>query len=106
MDRRERENKELVAWAARALHGLDDSVVFCGVLNDSPVSAARVEFTLQIGHALLTGKPIVLTVPQGVVIPDKLRAAADRIVVYNADDPASLQEGLAKALTEMGFKKQ
>jgi hypothetical protein len=99
------EDRQLVKFAEAALRGLDDSACFVGVLNSDELTPARIEFTLQIGHALLTGKPIILTVPQDAHINDKLRAAADRIVVYNPDDPSSLQYGLAQALTELGIKK-
>ena len=99
-------DKDLLAWGRRALRGLDKSAVYVGVLNDAPLSAARVEFTLQLGHALLTEKPIILTVPSGVRLPDKLRAIADRVVFYNPGDGSSVAAGVAQALTEMGFKPQ
>jgi hypothetical protein len=99
-------DKDLLKWGRRALRGLDESAVYVGVLSDQPLSAARIEFTLQLGHALLTDKPIILTVPSGTQIPDKLRQIADRVVVYNHDDGASLTAGVAQALTEMGFKAQ
>jgi hypothetical protein len=100
-------DKALLAWGRRALRGLDESHVYVGVLNDHPLSAARVEFTLQLGHALLTEKPIILAVPQGRELPTKLRQIADRVVVYNPhDDGVSLTAGIAQALTEMGFKPQ
>lgn len=99
-------DQDLLRWGRRALRGLDDSAVYVGVLSDKPLSAARVEFTLQLGHALLTGKPIILTVPSGTEIPEKLRQIADRVVVYNSDDGSSVAAGVAQALTEMGIKTQ
>jgi hypothetical protein len=96
---------QLVQWAERALHGLDESEVFVGVLDEQPLDQGRIEFTLQLGHALLTDKPIVLPVPIGVQIPEKLRAVADQIVYYDPANLDSLQAALAQALTELGFKK-
>jgi hypothetical protein len=99
-------DQDLLAWGRRALRGLDESAVYVGVLGEQPLSAWRIEFTLQLGHALLTEKPIILTVPAGTELPDKLRQIADRVVVYNRDDLSSLQAGVAQALTEMGLKPQ
>jgi hypothetical protein len=100
-----KENEQLVTFAKRALHGLDESRCFIGMLDDDELTPARIEFTLQIGHAILTDKPIVITVPQGAKIPAKLRAVADQIVVYNPDDLSSLEYGVARSLTELGIKK-
>ena len=58
------------------------------------LSAASITFKLQIGHALVSGKPIVLTVPHGVPIPPKLEAAATAVARYNASDPESLTAAL------------
>ena len=100
------EKRQLVAWGRRAVHGLDESAVFVGVLGGGPLDAGRIEFTLQLGHALLTGKTIILPVPHGVEIPAKLAAAADRIVRYDSQNPETLQSALAQALAEMGINKQ
>ena len=100
------ERRQLVSWARRAVHGLDESAAFIGVLDDRPLDAARIEFTLQLGHALLTGKPIVLPVPHGVTLPPKLEAMADRIVRYDPQHLPSLAAGLAQALAELGINRQ
>ena len=100
------EKKHLVSWARRAMHGLDDSACFVGILDDHPMTAARVEFTLQVGHCVLTGKPIIIPVPFNVEVPEKLRLVADRIVRYDPNRMESLTENLTVALTEMGLNPQ
>lgn len=101
-----KERRELVAWAKGALHGLDQSAAFVGVLDNHPLDATRIEFTLQLGHALLNEKPIILTVPHGVALPAKLEAVADAVVRYNPDDLASMQPGLLEAFTRLGINRQ
>lgn len=100
------ERRQLAEWAKKSLAGVEESGSFIAVLDEGDLTAARAEFTLQIGHAVLTDKPLIITVPQGVKVPEKLRKVADRVVVYNRDNPASLPTELARALTEMGIKKQ
>ena len=100
------EAAQMLEWGERALKGMDSSHVFMGILDGEPLSVARLEFTLHIGHCLLTDKPMILAVPSGVVLPQKLEAVADKVVRYNPDDLPSLQAGIAQALTEMGVKKQ
>jgi hypothetical protein len=99
------DNQELLEWAKRALKGLDDSQCFVGILGDKPLDAARAEFILQIGYAVLHGKDIILPAPYGTEIPPKLRAVADKIVYYIPGNPESLQTGLQQALTEMMAKR-
>jgi len=99
------ERKQLVAWARSAVHGVDQSAVFVGVLDGSPLDVGRIEFTLQLGHALLNKKPIVLTVPHGVDLPPKLVAVADCVVRYDPSRLESISEALTQALSEMGINR-
>ena len=101
--------RELVEFARTALHGLDQSHMFVGLIDDrklDPKNPSVSRFLLQLGYALVTGKLIILPVPHGVEVPRKLEAVADAIVRYNPDDMATLQAGLTKALTELGASKQ
>jgi hypothetical protein len=99
-------DKELLKFAKKALHGLEDSDTFVGILNDGPLTAARAEFLLQLGHCVLSDKPIIIPVPFGVEIPKKLAAIADCVVRYDVNNPKSLTDNLAHVLAEMGINKQ
>jgi hypothetical protein len=99
-------SKDLVTWARRALYGLDNSACFVGVMDDRPMNTARVEFTLQLGHAVLMNKPIIIPVPFGVEIPSKLAAVADRVVRYDPEDLETLKANLTVIFTEMGINPQ
>ena len=101
-----KQKREMVRWAKRALHGLDESTVFVGILDDHPLDAARIEFTLQLGHSLLTDKMIIIPAPFGVEIPAKLAKVADRIVRYDPARVESLQDAMTVALTELGVNRQ
>lgn len=97
-------DRELLKFARAALHGLDQSASFVGILDGSDrITPAVVAFTLQLGRAILTNKPIVITLPHGVPVPPKLERIADRIVRYNPDDPETLARGVAHALRELGI---
>ena len=99
------EKEQLVEWAKRAVGALSQSQVFIGILDDrTDMTAARAMFTMQVGHCVLTNKPIIIPVPYGVEMPPKLAAVADRIVRYHLDDPKSLYNALAPVLVEMGLK--
>lgn len=100
------ERQQLVTWARRAVYGLNNSAVFCGLLGNGPLDAARIEFTLQLGHALLNDKLIVLPVPIGFEVPPKLAAVADRIVRYDPSNLETLQVAVTQALTELGINTQ
>jgi hypothetical protein len=100
-----RDDRELKKWAKRAVHGLDESALFAGVLN-SPTGDERWEFALQLGHCLLTEKPIVLAAPHGAHVPERLAAAADRVVRYDPNNLESLQVAMTQALTELGINSQ
>ena len=100
------ERRKLMSWAKRSLHGLTESEIFVGILDDHPMDEGRMEFTLQLGHAVLLGKLIVIPVPYDVEVPRKLLAVADRIVRYRKGEPESLYGPLTEALTELGINKQ
>ena len=73
-------DERLMAIAQRAMHGLDESAVFVGVLGDKPLNATRIEFLIQLAHCILMNKTIIVPAPHGYPIPPKLEAIADRIV--------------------------
>ena len=45
-----------------------------------------IDFALQLGAAILMGKPILIMVSPGQEIPGKLRQFADRVVEVSQDD--------------------
>ena len=101
-----KERKQLLDWAGRALKGLDESHVFVGIMDGKPLDVARVEFLIQLGHAVLNDKTLVFPVPNDMVVPKKLEAVADAIIRYNPKDLQTLELGLEKWFTESGKKVQ
>lgn len=106
MKRKATPEQQLVTWARNNIRGLDDAAAFVGIMDDRPMDAGRAEFTLQLGHCLLTDKPIIISVPHGVTVPAKLQRVADRIVRYDPADLKTMHHGMAHALAELGFNKQ
>jgi hypothetical protein len=101
-----KERKQLLDWAGRALKGLDESHVLIGIMDGKPLDVARVEFLIQLGHAVLNDKTLVFPVPHGMKVPKKLEAVADAIIRYNPKDLHTLELGLEKWFTESGKKVQ
>lgn len=102
-----KEQRRLVSFAKRALHGLDDSGAFVSVAASGDTwDCARIEWLLQIAHCMVTNKPIVVTCPRGHALPPKLAAVADRIVYYDPADLETMKIGLTQALTEIGINRQ
>jgi hypothetical protein len=100
------EKRGLVDWARRNVRGVDDAAVFVGITDDRPMDAARAEYTLQIGHALLTDKPIIIAAPHGWPLSSKLLRVADRVVRYDPGDVETMKPGMTQALAELGVTKQ
>lgn len=93
---------KLVRYAKQALHGLDESHVFVGVLDGRTLDDTRIAFMIQLAHCILMNKTIIIPVPFGIDLPPKLAQVADRVVRYDPERLESLQENLAAALSEMG----
>lgn len=96
------DQRKLVDWASRALHGLGDSHVFMGILDSHPADAARAEFMLQLGACVMTNKPIVIPVPHGIELPPKLAAIADVVVRYDPENLETLRTAIEHALNLVG----
>jgi hypothetical protein len=99
------DHPEFGPWARRAVAGLKDSHVMVGMLDASDLSDARYEFQLQIGHCLVTDKPVVLIVPHGTNVPAKLLAAATVVERYTLGDLASAQAATTRALEAVGVER-
>lgn len=58
-------------------------------------------FLMQIGHFCLHAeKPLIFTVPKGVVVPPRLEKIADAIVRYDPNDVDSMRASLKKAMED------
>ena len=99
------DQRELVAYAKDAIHILDESHIFVGILDGSD-DAATARFMIQLGYSVLHDKVIIIPVPFGMRLPTKLERIADKIVRYDPARMASLSENLAVVLTELGVNVQ
>jgi hypothetical protein len=96
------DNKAFQQFSKRALAGLTQSPCMIGVFDDG---RPRYEFMLQVGHCLVEDKPLLLIVPEGAKIPDKLRAAATAVETYRPDDMESMYRATQRALKVIGIEK-
>lgn len=86
------EQREFQAWARHqaeeVLPAMEDSAV---VMSIAPMGKPDSKFCVELGFALMLGKPVILLVDKRAApIPGKLRQVADEIVEVDlaSDDPA------------------
>ena len=96
--------KDFDAWARRATAGLDESGLMVGLIDGDIDS--NYDFQLQIGHCLCTEKPLLLLVPTGTVIPDKLRLMASAVEEFDPSSEDSMQHATTRALKRIGIHRR
>jgi len=96
---------DFVRFAKRATAGIDSSGMMLGLLDggEGRDSIQWYTFALQVGRCLLDDKPLILVVPTGSPIPDKLKAAATGVEYYTRDDLTSCELATKRALETLGF---
>lgn len=99
------ELKPFVAAATDCLTQLTGSacglMVYDGRPDDKAPTFDWLMFMMQVGHFCLHAeKPLIFTVPHGVVVPPRLALIADAIVRYDPNDLASMEAGLKKAMED------
>jgi hypothetical protein len=69
-----------------------DSAVTLIIGPDLERSDFDIDFAVQIGAAILLEKPLLVVVPEGRVLPPKLAAVADRVIVLREEKAATQDE--------------
>ena len=89
---------EFQAWAKRAqdelVPKLVDSALTVSIVPDGD---ADIKFAVELGLSIMLGKPIILAVPAGTKVPDKLVQIADEIVELDFEKPQASATALGKA---------
>ena len=93
--------EELRAWAAQALHGVDQCHIFNmlwspSILNIKKEPAAA----LQFAAAVLLDKPIYILVPKGEKLPPRVELIANGIEEYTPGDEASLKRATIRLMSK------
>jgi hypothetical protein len=78
---------------------IEGSRVFLAITPSSP-DKVDVKFALELGIAVMLGKPIIAVIPPGTAIPEKLARVVDRFVELDLRDPSGKQR-LTEVLQEM-----
>jgi hypothetical protein len=90
-------NPDVQRAIGRSIEGIDSSAMFLQLYNknlaDEPLAL------MQLGYALMIGKPIGVLVKKGEEVPEKLRAAADLVEEFDPEDPQSLTAATKKLLS-------
>lgn len=74
---------------------IDASNIYLSLVTENYVNDAYC--ALQLGIAILLGKPVYLLVKDSTQVPEKLRAIADKIETFTED---SMQQALDRLLKE------
>lgn len=59
------------------------------------------KFCVELGMALMLGKPLILIVTPGAVVPDRLRAVADAVIETDMADEKGTQAKIGAALARL-----
>lgn len=90
------------AWAKRVLDEvvpmIDQSTVFVSLV---PTGEVDIKFAVETGLALMMGKPIIVAVAPGALVPAKLLAIADAVVEFDPSQPDATQERLNAAFRQI-----
>ena len=103
--RRRSAHAEFEAWARRATQGVVSSHVYLGLklpTFDHDALVKDPEVALQLGAAILLGRPIVFVMEDGTNIPPALQRVAAALETYTPGDEASLKRATIRALTKAG----
>lgn len=95
-------DEEAIRWlqkvATESKHGIDSSKIFLGLwskdIEEDPIPV------LQIGYALISGKPMSFLVPDDVPLPPKVKAIADGIAIYKRGDDESFKAASLELLAQ------
>jgi hypothetical protein len=96
---------DFVAWARRATAGIDQSTSMIGIVDwtKSDRDSDRYwTFAIQLGRCLLEGKPLLLIVPTGTEVPERLRLAASAVEFYVDGDDVSVTAACKRAFESIG----
>ena len=78
---------------------IDDSDVFFGLYTSGYIKDPMC--LLQLGYALACDKPIFLVAEEGVLVPDKLRRAADGIEWFKTGDTEDFKAASTRLATRI-----
>ena len=72
---------EFIAWAGRVQREVVPKIAASAfTISLMPAGKPDIKFAVELGLSVMMDKPIILAVPTGSVVPEKLRALADDIV--------------------------
>lgn len=95
---------EFLRFAKRTTAGIDQSGLMLGLFDPRAKGSVQwYAFALQVGRCLMEGKPLLLVVPTGSELPDKLRAAATAVECYTLGDLTSCELATKRALLAVGL---
>lgn len=100
-DRRARRQRAEAEWEEHARRELFPKVRQSAIFMSLCSSEPDAKFCLELGACLMFDKPLLVIVPPGVTIPDRLRRVAEVVLDdFDINDEAS-QERLRLALSEV-----
>jgi hypothetical protein len=97
----ENDIEALRAWAARALHGVEECHIFNMLWSPSILDIRREPAAaLQFAAAVLLDKPIYVLVPEGEALPPRVQLLATGVEYYTRGDADSLKRATIRLLSK------
>lgn len=96
------DDPEAKKWAKHCLDTLVPMIDKCAIsISIVPKGETDIKYAVELGLSIMLGKPILLCVPPGTQVPDKLVKIADAIVEFDFNDHERSMERMTKAISEM-----
>jgi len=89
---------EAQAWIKDVQENMVPRMQASGAVVSIQQGTTDVKLAVELGMALLLGKPLILAVTPGVEVPEGLRRAADDIIEFDMTEPAATAQAVRDAM--------
>lgn len=95
------QDPEAQAWIADVQENMVPKMEASGAVVSIQTGKTDVKLAVELGMALLLGKPLILAYTPGVELPEGLRRAADDVVEFDPADQAGTSQRIIAAMDRL-----
>ena len=89
---------EAQRWIADVQENMVPKMQASGAVVSIQAGKTDVKLAVELGMALLLDKPLILAVTPGVEVPERLRRAADDVIVFDMTEPEATAQRVRDAM--------
>jgi nucleoside 2-deoxyribosyltransferase len=89
---------EAQRWIADVQENMVPRMQASGAVVSIQAGKTDVKHAVELGMALLLDKPLILAVTPGVEVPERLRRAADDVIVFDMTEPEATAQRVRDAM--------